>query len=299
MDFRQLRYFVAVAEELNIGRASVRLHISQPPLTRQMQSLEEQLGVTLFLRGTRGVELTEAGQYFFEGAKNILALGEQTVERAQRASQGQLGRIDIGLFGSSVLSIIPKILLAFRNLYPDVKIVLHTMDKNKQIDALRNHTITIGFNRLIGELPDIKAEVVMNENLMIAINEAHPLAKLAEIPLAELAGHPVVLFPSGSRPNFIDMVIGLCRDDGFQPQVAQEVNDILTGVALVAGGFGFCVVPQAATNLKIPGVAYRTIKKNPQPTVDVSCLYRKDDQSPILQSFLQIVRLFRRPSLDA
>jgi DNA-binding transcriptional LysR family regulator len=194
---------------------------------------------------------------------------------------------------------IPKLLLAFRKLYPGVKIVLHTMTKNEQIEALRNHTITVGFNRLVGELPDIKVEVIMNENLMIAINESHPFAKLEKISLKELANHPLVLFPSGSRPNFIDFVIGLCRDEGIQPQVAQEVNDVLTGVALVAGGFGICLVPQAATNLNIPGVVYRAINKDPQPTVDLSCLYRKDDDSPILRSFLEIVRLFRRPSLDA
>jgi DNA-binding transcriptional LysR family regulator len=129
--------------------AAARLHISQPPLTRQIQQLEEELGVTLFTRTPRGMELTQAGELFLEEARNIRALVEQATERTQRAGQGKLGRLDVAIFGSAILDAIPKLLLAFRNRHPDVKVVLHTMTKAEQIEALRQRRISVGFNRML------------------------------------------------------------------------------------------------------------------------------------------------------
>lgn len=294
MDFRQLKYFIAVAEEANLSRAAARLHISQPPLSRQIQLLEESIGATLFLRTAKGMELTDAGQTFLDGVRNILGMIDQTTERTQRAQAGRLGRIDVGVFGSSILSLIPGLLLSYRTVYPEVKIVLHSMGKKEQIEALRDRTLTVGFNRLVWDMPDITAEVLMNERLFIAVNQTHALARRKEIALTELATNPVVLFPSASRPNFIDYVVDLCRAEGFHMQATQEVADAVTGVALVGGGFGLCLVPESATALQIPNVVYRPIKKTPAPTVDLSCLYRKDDQSPILHGFLKMARVYCR-----
>ena len=155
MDFRHLKYFITVAEELNIGRAAARLHISQPPLTRQIQQLEEQLGVQLFVRTPKGVELTQAGALFLDEARNISTLLELAIERTKRAGQGKLGRLDIGIFGTSVLGAIPQILQRFRDEHPDVRVVLHTMSKHEQLAALRQRRITIGFNRMLTPQPDI------------------------------------------------------------------------------------------------------------------------------------------------
>ncbi|MBS0347041.1 MAG: LysR family transcriptional regulator [Proteobacteria bacterium] len=294
MDLRHLRYFVAVAEEENIGRAAARLHISQPPLTRQIQQLEEELGVTLFTRTPRGMELTQAGELFLEEARNIRALVEQATERAQRAGQGKLGRLDVGIFGSAILDAIPKLLLAFRNRYPDVKVVLHTMTKAEQIEALRQRRISVGFNRMLAPLADLAIKQVTTEGLLLAVRVDHPLAAQPTIRFAELQHHPMVLFPTGARPSFIDKVIGLCADSGFQPQISQEVGDAATGVALVAGGFGVCLVPDSATTLQFPGVAYRPLSDTPPNFhVDLSCIYRKDDQSPILAAFLDTVGRYR------
>lgn len=294
MDLRHLRYFVAVAEEENIGRAAARLHISQPPLTRQIQQLEEELGVTLFTRTPRGMELTQAGELFLEEARNIRALVEQATERTQRAGQGKLGRLDVGIFGSAILDAIPKLLLAFRNRYPDVKVVLHTMTKAEQIEALRQRRISVGFNRMLAPLGDLDIKQVTTENLLLAVPAEHPLANQPVIRFAELQDHPMVLFPTGARPSFIDKVIGLCTDSGFQPQISQEVGDAVTGVALVAGGFGVCLVPDSATTLQFPGVVYRQLTDTPPNFyVDLSCIYRKDDQSPILAAFLDTADNYR------
>lgn len=295
MDLRHLRYFVAVAEEQNIGRAAARLHISQPPLTRQIQQLEEELGVTLFNRTPRGMELTQAGQLFLEEARNIRSLVEQATERTQRAGQGKLGRIDVAIFGSAILDAIPKLLLAFRTRHPDVKVVLHTMTKAEQIAALRQRRISVGFNRMLAPLDDLETRQVTTEKLLLAVRADHPLARQASIAFAELRDHPLVLFPTGGRPSFIDKVIGLCSERGFQPQISQEVGDAVTGVALVAGGFGVCLVPESATTLQFPGVVYAPLSDTPPNFfVDLSCVYRRDDSSPILAAFLNTVAEYDR-----
>ncbi|MCB1888467.1 MAG: LysR family transcriptional regulator [Rhodocyclaceae bacterium] len=294
MDLRQLRYFVAVAEEGHIGRAATRLHLSQPPLTRQIQQLEADLGVTLFTRTPRGMELTPAGALFLEEARNIRALVEQATERTQRAGQGRLGRLDVAIFGSGILDVIPKLLRAFGNRYPDVKVVLHTMTKAEQIEALRQKRITAGFNRMVAPLDDIVAHPVITETLLLAVPTDHPLAAREAVPFAELANHPLVLFPSGGRPNFIDKVISLCDQAGFEPSISQEVGDAVTGVALVASGFGVCLVPASATTLQLPGVVYRPVCEAPKGfSVDLSCMHRAGDTSPILQGLLAIIEELR------
>ncbi|NMG64796.1 LysR family transcriptional regulator [Azoarcus indigens] len=291
MDIRQLRYFIAVAEEANIGRAATRLHMSQPPLTRQIQQLEEELDTQLFVRTPRGMELTQAGTLFLAEARNIRALIEQATERTQRAGQGRLGRLDVAIFGSAILDRIPKLILNFRNEYPDVNVVLHTMTKAEQIAALRQNRITVGFNRMLAPLPDIRSEVIATEALLLAVNLNDPLAAQPALPFDALARRPVILFPSGARPNFVDKVLALCEARGFIPEVAQEVGDAVTGVALVASGFGVCVVPESATTLQYPGVAYLPFADAPADArVDLSCIYRADDHSPILTTFLASVR---------
>ena len=293
MEFRQLKYFIAVAEELNIGRAATRLHISQPPLTRQIQQLEEEFGALLFLRTARGVELTPAGEMFLRDARNIRDLMEQAVERVREAGQGKRGKMDIGIFGSGILDVIPKVLHAFRASHPDVQIALHQMSKKEQIEALRQHRIMAGFNRMLAPLPDISTELVMIESIMVAVNENHPLAAKPAILLKELAGQPLILFPSGARPSFIDKVWDLCAAEGFEPTVSQEVGDAPTSVALVAAGFGLSLVPEAASSLSVPGVVYRRLANAPDAVVDLSCIYRSDETSPLLLAFLQTIREFR------
>ena len=295
MELRHLKYFIAVAEEQNIGRAAARLHISQPPLTRQIQQLEEELDVQLFVRTPKGMEITQAGTLLLEEARNIRSLVEQATERTQRAGQGKLGRLDVAIFGSAILDAIPKLLLSFRNSYPGVKVVLHTMTKAEQLEALRQRRITVGFNRMLAPEPDIGTELVTLEKLLLAVNESDPLADWPDIPFAELAHHPLVLFPTGARPNFIDKVMALCTECGFTPSVSQEVGDAVTGVALVASGFGVCLVPESATTLRFPGVVYRALRDvPPQGVVDLTCIYRRDDQSPLLGAFLETVRAFRK-----
>ncbi len=293
MELRHLKYFVAVAKDLSIGRAAISLNISQPPLTRQIQQLEDDLGAKLFIRSVKGVELTEAGKMLYSEAGNILALVDMASERTRRAAQGLVGRLDVGIFGSGMFDIVPRVLLKFRNAYPEVKIVLHTLSKGEQVEALRQRRINVGFNRLVPRYPDICSKVVMWERLFACVHAANPLAERAEIALADLANEPFVLFPKAARPNFSDFVANQCQVHGFMPNVAQEVGDAVTGVAVVASGFGVCIVPESVKSFQSSGVVYLPLKESPPVMLDVSCLYLAEGRSALLEEFITILDAFR------
>jgi len=295
MELRHLRYFIAVAEERNIGRAAARLHISQPPLTRQIQQLEEELGVQLFNRTPRGMELTPAGELLLDEARNIHAVIEQATERTQRAGQGKFGRLDVAIFGSAILDTIPRLLADFREAYPDVKVVLHSMRKEEQLEALRQRRISVGFNRLITPSPDYTLELITTETLLLALPENHPLAQHASVDFKALANVPLILYPTGGRPNFIDKALSLFQQTGVEPNIAQEVGDAVTAVSLVSKGFGVSLVPQSSKALSLPGLTYRPMTGLPaNANVDLSCIYRPDDRSPLLAAFLDMIRSYRQ-----
>ncbi|MCF8478850.1 MAG: LysR family transcriptional regulator [Rhodospirillum sp.] len=292
MDFRQIKYFIAVAEEENIGRAAKRLNISQPPLTRQIKQIEEELNVSLFTRTPKGMEITPVGALFLEEARNILSTFELATERAIRASRGEVGRFDIAIFGSAILDTIPKILLAFKDRFPDVTLVFHQMTKGEQLDALRQRRINVGFNRFLSPAPGIRAERILQERLYIAMSTTHPLAHLDRVPLKVISESPLIVFPTAGRPNFIDKVISICHGLGFLPNIRQEVGDGVTAVALAASGFGLCLVPNSLTTLTLPGVTFRPISDYQDSwSVDLSCIYRENDPSPILRAFLETARI--------
>ncbi len=293
MDLRRLRYFIAVAQEANIGRAATQLNMAQPPLTRQVQQLEAEIGTELFHRTRKGVRLTNAGQVLFDEARHILALATRASERTKRAGLGQSGRLDIGLFGSNVLAV-PQLLHTFRTQYPDVEVVIHAMNKEKQLEALYDRRVSVGFNLLGLKLAGIANEKVRSEPLVVAISDNDPLSKRPSISLQQISDRPMVIFASGPRPNLMDLVFAICLDDGFQPTISQEVTDSVTAVALVAAGYGVALVPATVSQLSLPGVVFRRLNRSPPVKVDFNCIYRRDDTSTILRSFLDTIRVMRK-----
>jgi LysR family transcriptional regulator, benzoate and cis,cis-muconate-responsive activator of ben and cat genes len=290
MDIRQLRYFIAVAEEENVGRAAKRLCISQPPLSRQIHDFERDLDAQLFTRTVRGVELTEIGAIVLADARNIVSLMEQMVERTRRAKLGQLGRLDIGLFGSTVLGIVPTILQRFHADNPDVKVVIHTMNRKEQIESLLMRRIGVGFNRFVTAEPGIAVETILREPVLVALPDDHRLAQQRAVSLSDLAHEPLILFPAGERMNFIDVVIGLFKSAGIEPKIAQEVGDAVAGLALISSGFGIALIAQSATMLTAKGVVYKNLDTKEPALVDLSCLYLEDNTSSVVNLFLQTVR---------
>ena len=292
MDLRQIRYFLVLANELSFTRAAGRLHISQPPLTRQIQQLEADMDVILFERTTRGVALTQAGTVFLEEARKIIALTDQATHKTRLAHHGKMGRLDIGIFGSATLNVIPTLLIELRKTHPDIIISLQNTTKTQQVEAVREKRLDIGFNRVFPEVGDLTVETVFIENLYVAMNKDHPLARRRVLVVSDLQNQPLILFPNNVRPTFADNVVTLCRNQGFLPTVAHEVEDVMTCIALVSSGLGLAVVPESAVNLQLPGVRYHLLR-SADAKVDLSCVYHPANSSPALQVFLDIVRKLR------
>lgn len=294
LNLKQIRYFLAVAEERNFTRAAERLHMAQPPLTRQIQALEDDLGAPLFQRSPRGVELTEAGQALMEEAPNLLALARQARERVQLAGQGRLGRLDIGTFGSGVLDLIPRILARFHAERPQVRIVLHDQTKAEQIQALRERRISVGFNRMVPPEDDLVVEPLMREGMMVAMPAMHPLVRQQRVTLPELDDQRMILYPHQPMPGLAERVARAFADAGLRLRVEQEVDDVLTAIALVSSGFGLCITTESSTSLRLPGVVFRPLDCDSLRDIELACLYRRGDASPVLAAFLEVVRRFAR-----
>ena len=289
MDIRQLKYFIAVAEEQNIGRAAARLYISQPPLTRQIQALEEELGTALFIRTHWGVKLTQAGEFLLAYARNITSHVELAKEQVQLAGKGLLGRIDVGIFGSAMLNIIPQILNTFTEKHPEVKVVLHTLSKGKQIEALHQGRILISFERYMSASPGLQIERVSREALSVAINQRNPLASHPQIEAQQLCSEPMI-----GEVDQTEAIKAVYDHYQLDACVVQKAADMISAVVMVAGGFGTAIVPDSLKTLQLHSVVYRPLVCELNPLLELHCAYRKDEKSPLLANLLNTVREYYR-----
>ena len=290
MELRHLRYFIAVAEELHFGRAAEKLCIAQPPLSQQIQQLEREIGFALFARSSRRVELTPAGRIYLDEVRASMAALEKAVFNGRRVARGEVGRLAIGFVGTATFSVLPESLRGFRQLYPNVDLTLRELVSARQVQALRERRIQVGFARpaIVGA-QDIVCETVAIEPFVAALPEAHHLAKCERIPLTALAAEEFVLFPRSPKPSYGDLLYSICEDAGFQPNVTQETAEIQTAISLVAGGMGVTLVPAVASNVNRHGVVFVPLME-PAPASELTMVYRRDDESPTLNSFLHVVR---------
>jgi DNA-binding transcriptional LysR family regulator len=291
MELRRLRYFVAVAEELSFNRAAKKLHIAQPPLSNQIKQLEEELGVLLFERSSRGVRMTEAGELLLEEARRIFVQVDQTVNVIQRVGHGEVGRLTLGFVPSASNEVLPPILRAFRDRFPEVELFLREMRPDRVVQRLRDKQIDAGFLYLPLEDASLNIECVSREPLVLALPEAHPLSSKQRVELQEVAGEPFVLPARYQRmPGLYGQVTEACRQAGFVPEAVQkDVWLMQTIVGLVAGGIGVALVPSSLRNLHRRGVVYKAVH-GLSPTVELGIVRRKDDEYPVVRSFLNVVR---------
>ena len=289
-DLRQLRYFVAVAEELHFSRAAKRLNIAQPPLTQQIQLLERTLGAQLLARTTRRVELTPAGIALLDGARRLLADADRLAERTMRASRGELETLRVGFTDAAVMGILPGAVARFRETFGNVHLDLSENDGTVPLDdALRRDAIDVALMR--GPLVDamLHVEAIVEEPFWIAIPDAHPLAGRSRVSLAQLRGVPLILFPRRLSPAYYDQLIVVCQAAGFTPQVAYEVEKYTTILGLIAAGVGAALVPRSNRALSRAGVAYRPLT-GVSITAAVVAAYRPDRASAARDGFLAAVR---------
>ena len=292
VELRQLRYFVAVAEELHFRRAAARLHMSQPPLSQQIAQLEEELGCRLLNRTRRRVELTPAGETFLRDARAMLGELEVAVATARRIDTGQAGLLRVNFVGSALLSIVPGIVQRFRRGRPSVEIQLRERSTLEQLRALSAGVIDVGLVRPPIDPGDaLRAEVVMRERTVAAIPAAHPLAALRRVPLQRLAAEPLVLFPREQAPGYHDLLIGRLAATGTSPQVVQYAPEMLTIIGLVAAGIGVSPVAASVARLALDGVTYRPLRG--APDTQLLAVTRADDDSPLVEAFVADARAHR------
>lgn len=284
----RLRYFVAVAEELHFGRAADRLHVAQPAISRQIAQLEAGIGARLFDRTRSQIRLTAAGRVLLPRARDILARVIEASRLTRRAAEGMTGMIEIGFVGSATYSLLPNILNKFRSNHPDVELVLHAMNTAELRVALVERSIDVAFARPKIDDPEVVNERVLDEPLIIALPQDHPLAGQETIALAELAGSPFVLYPRQPRPSFADTILRLCLEAGFSPQVAQETMELQTALGLIAVGAGVSLVPASVEESQRHGIAYRRIAGD-GPRTSLSLAYRRDNKAATLNLFCSAV----------
>ncbi|SCX35297.1 DNA-binding transcriptional regulator, LysR family [Pseudomonas sp. NFACC25] len=291
MELRHLRYFIAVAEELHFGRAAQVLGISQPPLSQQIQALEQEVGARLFERTNRRVELSEAGRLFLHEARLVLAQVDKAADVARRAQLGELGELKIGFTSSAPFnSTIPQAIFAFRQAFPAVHLNLREMSSTEVAESLVDESIQVGLMRPL-PLPDSLSVIeLMREPLVAVLNADHPLVEGSErgLHLAQLAEEPFVFFPRTYGSGLYAQLLNLARDAGFSPHFAQEAGEAMTIIGLVAAGLGVSVLPASYQRIRIDGVVYRTLLDQEAVTA-VWLVQRKGAQTPMAKAFVELL----------
>lgn len=291
MELRHLRYFVAVAEELHFTRAAARLGIGQPPLSQQIQQLEQELGLPLFRRLPRGVALTEAGQSFFDDARAILANVERASAQARRVARGEQGRLRVGMINSAPFHpFVPRVIREFGQRYPDVALAIDENSTPALAAAVLANAADIAFVRpLLGDSTGLVTEPLFDEEVLVALPQGHPLARFRTLSLWALASENFVLFPRLVGSGLYDEIIAACQRSGFSPHVTQEASQVTSIVNLVAAGLGVSLVPASMQQINSEGVTYRAIAGD-APSARMSLVYREGEDSPTVANMVALAR---------
>src|SRR5262249_23590127 len=296
MDLRQLRYFIAVAEEGRIARAAERLGMQQPPLSQQIKAIERELDVQLFRRRPRGVELTDAGRTFLENARVMLAHLDHTFETTRRTARGEQGRICIGVTPTGPFHpFAPRVIRAFREAFPLVSLTLEECLTNDLIERLQNEKVDVAFLRTpVANPGEFAISLLLEEPMVVALPSGHVLARSndggAALSLKVLAGETFLLYGRPAWLGQYEAIIAACRAAGFSPRVGQEAPPVTSTLGLVAAGLGISFVPASVQRMNLDGVTYRRVKGITQARAILSLATRRADNSPVVRQFVNLVK---------
>ncbi|MDF9619483.1 LysR family transcriptional regulator [Pseudomonas entomophila] len=297
IDLRRLRYFLAVADELHFGRAASRLHIAQPPLTRQISALEAELGFRLFDRSTRNVTLTSEGLHFLPYARAVLEQVDLTAAITGKLAAGSAGHLAVGYASSIALSdVFSHTIQAFCSAYPDVQLTVEEGASSTQWSQIVEGRLDIGMSRMQPPADDTQVQAIClgNEPLVAAIASDSPLARQSQVTLAELGAYPLIAFPTDYGSGLNEIIQTLYRRNGLTPRPAPTGKQITSIIALVAAGRGVAVVPQCTRTLVRSGVTYLPLDE-PGATVPLLVLTRRHERSPLVRAFVEVIERTLRP----
>ena len=285
VELRHLRSFVVAAEELHVGRAAARLHLTQPSLSRQIAALERDVGVPLFTRIRRRFGLTPAGEIFLSAAREITRRADEAARDAQRAHRGELGTLRLGFVQSATFEALPRLLAAFRVAHPDVTLEVEAMTTIRQVAALRAGRLDIGLLRPPISEPELTTRVISRDSLVVALPGGHPLARRKRVALASLADESFVLYTRAFGPSVQDAIIGHCLAAGFSPRIIQEAADVQTIVSLVAAGLGVSLLIAPTPPTAERAVVYRPISDD-LPSWELALAWPAGNRTPVVSRFL-------------
>ncbi len=285
MELRQLRYFTTLAEELNFTRAAERLHISQPPLSAQIAQLENELGVKLFHRTSRKVELTEAGAAFLRDVRIIQNRLKEATHRVRQIDAGLAGRLEIGLSGSHFLGPLPGLIAKLARSHPDIRVILNEMAPNDQLEALREHRIDLSISRQFIEDDLLCSRKLWNDPLLVALPPGHPLTSRSQLRLNELKNERFVMLRRETS-TFAERIFLACAAHGFSPSVEQTVSEVPAQLSLVAAGVGIALVPTSTKSFKPHDLTFRSLDE-PGLEASVHAVMRKDNKKAVLKTFVE------------
>jgi DNA-binding transcriptional LysR family regulator len=297
-ELRHLRYFVAVAEELNFSRAARRLQMAQPPLSVAIRQLETELGTDLFQRSSREVTLTEAGRVLLEGARRTLAEAERAVTSARRAGAGELGALRVGFSWSARFETLPAIGRALRRRHPDVELHTEEMWNARVTSALRAGTIDVAISLCPEISGQLAYEQIRAEPVVALLAAAHPLAGEHAVALSSLADEAFVLFPRELAPRLYDTLVGFCRRAGFEPTLRKESFHTDWELRVLADVPVVTLVPQSVARFLPRGVVAVPLSE-PGELLETSLVSRADDTSPTVTAFLEVAREVCAPEAAA
>ncbi len=293
MELRQIRYFQCVARELSFTKAAKLPHIAQPPLSRQIKMLEEELGVAVFERLGRGIQLTEAGRYFLDQTEKMTSRLEETINATRRIGRSERMWFGIGFVPSTLYGHMPALIRQLREMNDQAEISLVEMTTLQQFDALKSGRIDIGVGRILLKDEEIERLVLTDERLAVALPISHPLARRTAVRLNDILNEPLILYPARPRPSYADHVLNLYRQKGHSPVVAQEVNELQTAIGLVTAGIGVTIVPESVRRLHREDVVYVDLDEAGF-TSPIMLSWRKSDQSAFLKD---VIALFRQTTI--
>jgi DNA-binding transcriptional LysR family regulator len=292
MEFRQLKSFITVAELLHFGRAAEALHISQPALSKQIQALEDSLGIPLFERTKHWVKLTIAGQRFLETAHKVLREMEEGVQITKQVAEGRVGQVRVGFTEATLFSVAPQLVKHYQENYPQVKLILTSSGTEANVEALRTHQIDVGFVYLPIREPSLSIYPLFEERYIAALPTSHRLARHKQIALQALAGEQLIFYPRSLAPVLYANFIQCCEQAGFIPNIVQEAELAQTRLGLAAAGAGITFVLADMQNLSAKGVVYRPLSED-FLALKLALSWRQDEASPAVHECINVIKIIQ------
>lgn len=293
MEFRHLRYFLALAEELHFGRAAKRLSISQPPLSLNIQQLEASVGAQLFVRNSREVRLTAAGHAFVPKARALLDQAVEAARHVRDVQQGLVGHLHIGFVGAMLYRGLPQMLRQFEADHPSLQVSLQELNSQDQLIALTQDRLDLGFVHTTRVPPQLSRILVASQPFVCCLPQAHRLApkqsKKRSIALADLQGEPFAMVSRAVSPDYHERLISLCTGAGFHPDIRYELRHWLSVVSLVSQGLGVALVPEALQQSRLPDTVFVPLESESTP-YDTYCLWKTARDHAAMDAFLATVR---------